>query len=161
MRFVLKEKLFSINDRYLIKDESGADVYQVAGKALRLTDTLKLLDLEGKELASIREKFLSWGPTYEIHRDDALAAVVKKSLFTIGRCHFTVDVPGPDDLEAQGDFFDREYVFRRGKRVVATVSRKLISLADSYVVEVQDDEDSLLVLASAVIIDRIQHHHGE
>ena len=29
-----------------------------------------------------------------------LVAVVKKKLFTLLRCRFTVDVPGPDDLEA-------------------------------------------------------------
>ena len=38
-----------------------------------------------------------------------MVAIVKKALFTFFRCRFTVDVPGPDDLEAQGDLGDAEY----------------------------------------------------
>src|ERR1035437_831475 len=56
----------------------------------------------GQRTAFIRQKLLAWGPTYEITRNGALAAVVKKHLFTLFRCKFTVDVPGPDDLEAEG-----------------------------------------------------------
>jgi hypothetical protein len=35
--------------------------------------------------------------------------VAKKHLFTLFRCRFTVDVPGPDDLEAEGSSLEREY----------------------------------------------------
>lgn len=70
--------------------------------------------MEGNELAFIRQKLLSWGPTYEISRRGQLQAVVKKALFTLFQCQFSVDVPGPDDLEATGDLFDHEYAFTRG-----------------------------------------------
>ena len=65
---------------------------------------------------------------YHVYRGSQLAAVVKKSLFTFFHCKFTVDVPGPDDLEAKGDFLDHEYSFSRGGRTVASVSKKWFSL---------------------------------
>ena len=46
----------------------------------------------------IAQKLLHWGPTYEIWKGDRLAAVVKKSVFKLLRCEFTVDVPGPGDM---------------------------------------------------------------
>jgi uncharacterized protein YxjI len=153
MRYILKQKLFSFGDDFRIKDESGNELYFVDGKVFILRRKLLFKDMQGQELGMIQQKLLAWGPTYEIYRSGQLAAVVKKSIFTLFRCHFTVDVPGPDDLEAQGSFLDCEYTFKRGSRLVATVSKKWFSWTDTYGVEVETGEDDLLILASAVVID--------
>jgi uncharacterized protein YxjI len=68
-----------------------------------------------------------------------------------------VDVPGPDDLEAHGDFLDHEYVVERGGRVVARVSKKWFALADTYAVDIEEQQDDVLVLAAAVVIDLVSH----
>lgn len=157
MRYVLKQKLLSWGDDFVIKDESGRDVYFVDGKAFSIGDQLSFQDMEGHELAFIKQKLLSWGKTYEIVRDGQVAAVVKKALFAPFHHRFTVDVPGPDDLEAKGSFTDHEYTFRRGERTVATVSKKWFSWTDTYGVEVADGEDPVLILASAVVVDQACH----
>lgn len=161
MRYVMKQKLFSWGDDFYIRDAEGHDVFFVDGKALSLGDQLSFRDLKGNELAFIRQKLLSWGPTYEIHRNGELAAVVKKELFTFFRARFTVDVPGPDDLEASGDFLDHEYTLTRGGRTVATVSKKWFAWSDTYGVDVAPGEDDLLVLASTVVIDMVCHADRE
>jgi uncharacterized protein YxjI len=162
MRYVMKQKLFSWGDDFYIKDDQGRDVFFVDGKAFSLGDKLSFQDMAGNELAFIGQKLLSWGPSYEIYRGSQLVAVVKKSLFTLFHCKFTVDVPGPDDLEAEGDFLDREYGFTRGGRTVANVSKQWFSLTDSYGVEIADGEDDILILASTVVIDMVCHgdHKG-
>src|SRR4029450_11207694 len=114
-------------------------------------------DARGNELAFVAQRMLSWGPTYEITRGDEVLAVVKKHLFTFFRATFTVDVPGPDDLEATGDFLDHEYEFRRGDEVVATVSKRWFTWTDTYGIDVAPGEDDVLVLASAVVIDLCCH----
>ena len=157
MRYVMKQKLFCWGDDFLIKNEAGADVFFVDGRALSLGNKLSFQDLKGNELAFIRQKLLSWGPTYEITRGDELLAVVKKHLFTLFRCQFTVDVPGPDDLEAQGSFLDLEYTFTRGGRTVAAVSKQWFAWKDTYGVDVAQGEDDVLILASTVVIDMICH----
>jgi uncharacterized protein YxjI len=88
-------------------------VFFVNGRAFSWGDKLSFQDNGGNELAFIRQKLLAWGPTYEIKVHDRLVAVVKKKLFTFLRCKFTVDVPGPDDLEVQGAFLDYDYSFER------------------------------------------------
>ncbi len=157
MRYVLKQKLFSWGDDFKIKNEAGEDVFFVDGKAFSFGDKLSFQDLNGNELAFIRQKLLSWGPTYEVYRQDALAAVVKKHLFTLFRCKFTVDVHGPDDLAAQGSFLDHEYSFSRGDREVAVVSKRWFSWTDTYGVEIAQGEDDILILASTVVIDLACH----
>ncbi len=157
MRYVMKQKLFSWGDDFYIRDEEGRDVFLVDGKALSFGDQLSFRDLEGRELAFIRQKLMSWGPTYEIYRDGQLAAVVKKELFTFFSCKFTVDVAGPDDLQASGNFTDHEYVFTRSGEAVAAVSKEWFSFSDTYGVDVADGEDDVLILASTVVIDMVCH----
>lgn len=157
MRYLMKQKLFSWGDDFTIKDDAGRDVYFVDGKGFSLGSQLSFQDMQGNELAFIKQKLLSWGPTYEIARNGEIVAVVKKELFSFIHHRFTVDVPGPDDLEAEGSFTDHEYTFQRGGSVVATVSMRWFSWTDTYGVEIADDEDPVLILASAVVIDQACH----
>src|SRR5580704_1951509 len=157
MRYVMKQRMFSLGDDFYIRDEDDHDVFFVDGKAFSLGDQLSFEDMHGRELAFIKQKLFAWGPTYEIHRDGDIAAVVSKELFTLFNCKFTVDVPGPDDLEASGDFSDHEYTFTRDGRTVATVSKQWFSWTDTYGVEVADKEDDVLILASTVVIDMACH----
>ena len=157
MRYVMKQKLFSWGDDFTIKNDKGEDVYFVDGKAFTLGDQLSFQDLKGNELAFIKQKLFKLARTYEIHRDGELAAVVKKQLFALIHHRFTVDVPGPDDLEANGSFTDHEYTFKRGEHTVATVSKQWFAWADTYGVDVMEGEDDILILASSVVIDMACH----
>ena len=160
MRYILKQKLFSWGDDFYIRDENERDVYFVDGKAFSIGDQLSFQDLEGKELAFIKQKVLAWGRTYELFRDGVVVAVVKKELFAPFHHTFYVDVPGPDDLKAEGNFLDQEYTFSRGDKVVATVSKRWFTLGDTYGVDIADGEDDVLILASAVVVDMSCHGDG-
>lgn len=158
MRYTLKQDLIGFGDDFTIKNEKGDDVYQVDGKAFTLMrEKLSFEDMAGNELAFIRSKIIALTDSYEILRGGEIVATVKKDLINVFRCGFTVDVPGPDDLEATGSLLDHEYTFTRGSAVVATVSKKWFSIRDSYGVEIADGEDPVLILASAVVIDLICH----
>lgn len=154
---LMKQKIFAIGDDYVVKDADGRERFQVDGKVFTLRDTLAILDPEGTELARITRRILAWGPTYEIAQRGELVAVVKKELFTFFRCCFTVDVPGPDDLEAKGDFLDYEYDFERDGRRVASVSKRFFSFRDTYGIRFEDEQDALLLLAATVVIDQCCH----
>ena len=157
MRYLMKQKMFSIGDQLTIKNEAGEDVFLVKGQIFSLGHKLSFQDMQGRELAFIQQKLLSFGPTYEIYHDGELAATVKQHLFSFLRYSFTVDVPGPDDLEIQGSFSDMEYTFTRGDQAVAQVSKRWFSLTDTYGVDVADGEDDVLILASTVVEDMICH----
>ncbi|HEX7901308.1 MAG TPA: LURP-one-related family protein [Planctomycetota bacterium] len=156
-RYILKQDWLSFGTDYTIRDAAGRDAYVVDGRALSLGDKLSFQDLQGRELAFISQRLLSWGPTYEISRDGRTVALVKKSVFTLFHCEFTVDLPGPDDLVADGDFWEHEYAFTRNGRPVATVSKRFFHWTDTYGVETTPDVDDIVILASAVVIDLCCH----
>jgi len=157
MRYVMRQKLLSLSDSFTIKNEQEQDVFVVKGKLFSFGDKLSFQDLSGNELVFIDQRLLNWSPTYELWKGKELLAVVKRELFSFIHHRFTVDVPGPNDLEAEGDFLDHEYTITRGGSVVATVSKRWFSWTDTYGIEVADGEDDVLLLATAVVVDMVCH----
>ena len=161
MRYIMREKILSWGDDFTIRDADGRDAYIVDGKVFSFGNKLTFKDPQGNELAKIDQKLLSLGKQYEISRGGETLAVVKKKLFTPFRASFTVDVPGPDDLNAQGNILDHEYVFERGGREVARVSKRWFSFADTYGIDIDPGEDDVLILAAAVVIDLVSHPNDD
>jgi len=157
VRYLMRERILSWGDDFTIKDEAGREAFYVDGKVFSFGDKLSFRDRDGQEVALIDQKLLSFGPQYEIIRGGTTVAVVKKQLFTLFRARFTVDVPGPDDLEAKGNFLEHEYVFERDGRDVARISKKWLSLSDSYAIDINEGEDDVVILAAAVVIDLVSH----
>ncbi len=157
MRYQLRQKLLSFGDDYVIKDETGREVFYVDGKVFAIGDKLSFQDMQGNELARIRQRIIAIGKTYEIERSGH-TTIIHKHLFTLFNCKFSVDVPGPNDLEAKGNLLDMEYEFvdSRGHRV-AEASKRWFRLADAYGVEIATGQDDVLILACAVVIDLCCH----
>ncbi|MBT0770941.1 LURP-one-related family protein [Kineosporia sp. J2-2] len=151
--YLIKERFFDIGDDFDITDEDGRLVLHVDGKVLSLRGRLVIEDPSGRELASVHRQLVSLRETYTITVGDQKAAEVKKKFFTPFGDRFTIDVPGPDDLEMKGDLFDHEYVVERGGREVANVSKRWLTFRDTYAVRVADGEDHLLILAAVLSLD--------
>lgn len=157
MQYVMKEKWLALGNDFAITDSHGREAFYVDGRAFSLGDKLSFQDATRREVAFIRQRLLSWGPTYEVSRDGQLVATVKKKLFTLLRHRFFVDVPGPNDLEANGNFFEHEYEFILQDRLVAQVSKRWLALTDSYAININEGVDEVLILACAVVIDLVCH----
>ena len=155
MRYLIKGKVLSWGDDFCIRDADDRECFFVDGKVFSLGNKLSFQDMEGQELAFISQRLLSWGPSYEIERNGAKHAVVKKNLFTLFRSKFNVEIGGPGNFTVDGDFFGHEYQFRRGRDRIAQVSKKWFSWTDSYGVDVQDGEDEVLILSCAIVIAQI------
>jgi uncharacterized protein YxjI len=130
--------------------------HHVDGKVLSLRNRLVLRDPDGRDVAQVQRKLVAMRPTYQISIADQEAAEIRKRLFTPFGDRFTIDVPGPDDLEMIGDLFDHEFTIRRGDQPVATVSKRWFSMRDTYAVDVAPGQDDLLILASVLALDLAQ-----
>jgi uncharacterized protein YxjI len=153
MRYQLKNKLFSIGGDAMIQDASGRDIFFVDGKAISLGRRLEIKDLQGNRLATIQQQLIALTPTFEIERGEVRAKISMKLLSLLDR--LKIDVPGNDDLEARGNIFQHEYGIFRSGREVAHISKAWIALSDTYGIDIDDDQDQVLILACAVVIDEI------
>jgi uncharacterized protein YxjI len=151
--YVIKERLFDIGDDFDITDEDGHRLYHVDGKALTLRDRLVIEGPSGDEVAAVHRHLVALRPTYEVTIGGEKAAEVRRNFFTPFREKFTIDIPGPDDLEISGDLLDHEFTVERDGRQVAAVSKRWLSLRDTYGVDIADGQDHLLILASVLALD--------
>lgn len=157
--YVIREKLFGFGQDSDITDENGAAVLRVDGKAFR--DRVVLRDPAGQEVAEVKRKVVALRPTYEIEIGGRDAATVRKKMFTPFVDRYTVDIPGPDDLELVGDLFDHDFTVRRDGTVVATVSKAFFTMRDTYGVDIAAGEDELLILAAVLALDLAQHREQD
>jgi uncharacterized protein YxjI len=151
--YVIRERFFSIGDDFDILDEHGTKVLHVDGKVFSVRNRVVIEDLSGAELASVHRHLVAMRPTYEIRIGGEKAAEVRKKLFTPFHDKFTIDVPGPDDLEMRGELLDHEYTIEQGGREVAAVSKRWLTVRDTYAVQVAAGQDPLLVIASVLALD--------
>jgi len=151
--YLIRERFFRLGEDSEITDDQGRPVLHVDGKVLSLRDRLVLRDPEGHEVAQVQRKLVALRPTYEIAVGGQEVAEVRKHFFTPFGDRFTIDIPGPGDLEMAGNLFDHEFTVRRGGQTVATVSKRWFSLRDTYAVDVAPGEDDLVILASVLALD--------
>ncbi len=153
MRYTIREKFFRLGEDSTILNEAGQPVLEVDGKVLSLHDRLIIRDLTGNEVVNIHRRLFTLRPTYEITRGGETLATFRKHFFSPFVDRFTVDIPGPDDLEMTGSLFEHEYSISRGGQVVVVVSKRWFSLTDTYGVEIAPGQDDALILACVLALD--------
>jgi uncharacterized protein YxjI len=151
--YVIRERMFRLGEDSDITDGAGQPVLHVDGKVLSLHNRLILRDPAGREVGQVHRKLAALRPAYEITLGGKDVAEVRKHLFTPFGERFTIDVPGPDDLQISGDLLSHEFTIDRDGQVVATVSKRWLTVTASYAVEVAPGEDDLLILASVLALD--------
>jgi uncharacterized protein YxjI len=157
-RYKIRQKMFSIGDDFWIENQQGQRVFKVDGKALRLRKTLIFEDLNGDKLCQIQERWLPIRETMAIDGPDGeQLAVVKKALIAPLRDRWSVNVKNGPDLDVQGNILDHEYAIKQGWNKIAEVSKKWLSLTDTYGVEIDDGQNDILILAVAIAIDMMAH----
>jgi uncharacterized protein YxjI len=155
--YQVKQKIWSWSDSFKILDQSGNLVYLVNGKPFAWGANLSLQDTHGKELATITQKLLSFKPRYEIYKNGLLFAEVIKE-FSWLNTRFTLDIPGPNDYEITGSFWEYEYEFIRKGRTVAQVSKSFWSWSDTFGINViSEEEDVISILCTVVVVDLVCH----
>jgi uncharacterized protein YxjI len=157
-RYKISQKLISIGDDFWIENQEGQRVFKVDGKALRLRKTLIFEDMKGKKLAKIQERLLAIKDTMAVEDAEGnQMALIKKGLIAPLGDHWTVAVRGGPDLDVQGNLLDHEYSINQKRTKIAEVSKKWLSVTDTYGVEIGDGQNDILILALAIAIDMMSH----
>jgi uncharacterized protein YxjI len=101
----------------------------------------------------IRERFFRLGEDSDITDEHGRPVLHVDGKVLSLHNRFTIDVPGPDDLEMRGNLFDHEFTIRRGGQTVATISKQWFTMRDTYAADVAPGQDDLLILASVLALD--------
>lgn len=151
MKLYMKQKVFSIKDRFYIKDVNENDRYYVEGEFFSIGRKLHLYDMNGQELAFIQQKVLTFLPRFYVFmKGKQVAEIVKE--FTFFRQQYSVNGLG---WHVEGDFLAHDYsVVDQGSQI-AYVHKVWLSWGDSYEIDMNDSGNEVLTLAVVLAIDAV------
>jgi uncharacterized protein YxjI len=160
-QYLIDQKLLSIRDIYLIKDPAGNDLGRIERKLLSIGPKYTFYDASGVEVGRIEGKVLAFRPTYNILDPGGVTiATIKMKLFTfLGTEYWFENAQGEEILRAKGNFLAYEYrISEPGGLVIAEISKKILSIRDSYSVAIlSPNANRYLVLAAVTCIDACEH----
>jgi uncharacterized protein YxjI len=158
MKFVMRERMFSIGEDFWIEDETGQRAFLVDGKALRLRQTFELKGPGGEVLAVIKKKMISIHDTMLVEYDGDTVAKVHRKTFSPLHHKMVIELADGEKWTASGDIIEKNYVIESDQGVVAETSRKWFRIRESYGIDVFLP-DVPLVLAVAVAVDELAEDH--
>ena len=101
----MKQKVFSLNDKFTIKDEEGNDKYKVEGEIFTLGKKLHVYNMEEREIAFIEQKLMTFMPKFFVYvNGEKIIEIVKKFTFLKPK----YEIIGKDWITA-GDIWGHEY----------------------------------------------------
>lgn len=162
MRFLVYDRLLGIGDDYWIEDDRGNKVYLVDGKAMRLRDTWELKDTQGRILIDIHQKMFALRDTMVIERAGEPLATIKRRRLSLLRNHYRVSLADGTELDVSGKILDREFAVEYDGELLAVISRRWLTLRDTYGIDItRDDADPALLIAVAVCVIHLAEKERE
>ena len=149
MKLLFKQRFFSWFDSYDIYDESGNTVYVVKGQ-LSWGHCFKIFDRYGSEIGTVKERVLTLLPKFEIYEKNNYIGCISKE-FTFIKQKYNIDFNG---WHIDGSFMEWDYtiVDSHGNKI-AEISKELLRMTDTYVLDISKPEDALYVLMFVLAID--------
>ena len=152
MRLYIKEKVFSIGDKFTVKDEYGEDKYLVQGEIFTLGKKLRVYDMAGREVALIKQEIWTLLPKYYVFCGDRQVATIRKE-FSFLFPKFSIDGLG---WEINGSFMEHEYQVTKNGAPIVAIHKEWMTWGDSYSLDIADPADEIVALAVVLTIDCVK-----
>ncbi len=155
MRYLIRQKVFSFRDSFIIKNEFEEECFKVHGKILSFGNKLHLTDMQDKELFYIEQRLFKFLPEYTIYQNGTSIARVKKNL-TLFRPSFNINSTY-GDFNIDGNFYAYDFTIFKNGSPAAIISKKWFSFSDTYGVDISDNENTAFMLSLVIVLDQIYH----
>lgn len=157
MKLLFKQRLFSWLDSYDIYNENDETVFVVEGR-LSFGHCLEILDPAGAHLGTVKEEVFAFLPRFRMYAGETFVGEIQKE-FTFFKPSFRLECQG---WQVQGDFWEWEYeIIDSAGGLVAHLSKEVFHLTDTYILEIADPQDALMVLMVALAIDAAKCSQGD
>jgi uncharacterized protein YxjI len=153
MKLYIKQKVFAIADKFNITDEAGSTVYTCKGKVFSIAKNLTVLDDNKQKVIQIKQKLFTFMPKYKIFINGQYAATMRRKFSLMKPKYWYED----KDWSVQGDFLAHNSEILAGGYHILTITKRWLAWGDTYELDLRDGADTLLAIASAIIIDCVCH----
>lgn len=151
MQLQIKQKMFSIGDKFAVTNESEEPVFFVQGKFFSLRGKRSIFDLEGNLLLVVQRKLFKLMPTFEVYNANKVRiATIKKRVSFVSKFKIFSQ---EDTYQMDGDFFGWNFVLSKNNQPVGTLNKKLFKLTDTYILDIVQDEEAPFFVALTLALD--------
>lgn len=158
MKLYIKQRVFSLGDKYDIYDAEDNVVFDVQSELFTIGAKLHLCDTMGRELFYIKRKLTFFLAQYEIYQGNDLCAIISQEFALF---HSKLNVQSEyGNIEIDGDFMSMDYQILRNGQYFGSVTKKWLSWGDSYELDVPNDENAAFFCALVIAIDNCLHNEN-
>ncbi|MHC5374787.1 LURP-one-related/scramblase family protein [Enterococcus sp. LJL120] len=150
-KLYIKQKVFSLGEKFTVKDEAANDRYFVKGSFMKIPKEFRITDTQGKEVGVITKKVVSLLPKFFVTVGSKEVVIEKKLSFLKAK----YDITG-ENLSIQGDLWNMNFSMMQEGTEVATVNKKWVSWGDSYEVTILKEELEELIICFVVALDYVK-----
>lgn len=147
----MKQKYVSKQEKILVKNEQGKDMYLISGRWGRVGDKISLYAIDGTLLVEFKQTVLSLFPKFDIYiQDKKIGSIVKHR--TLKTVYFKVT---PLNWIVTGDFYNHHYFVRCENQLVMELDKTYISIGDYYRLSISEAQYAPICLCIALIVDNL------
>ena len=148
MKLYVNEKLFSIHNKFYVKDENDMDVYEISSKIISLGDKTTINDMQGNKIAYIEQEIFHITPNYNVYIGDEFVFKITKK-FQLLKNDYILS----NGYRVEGNFMMLDFiVYDDNKTQIGSIKRKFISIGDKYEISINDISKKEIVLSIIVAI---------
>lgn len=148
----IKQKLFSLGEKFTIKNQEEEDVYYVEGSFMQIPKTFSIMDTKRNEIALITKKVFSFLPKFFVEVNGQEILTIRKE-FSFFKPRYTIDAA---DIEVEGNWWDMDFQILQRGSIIGKVNKQWFTWGDSYKVQVLDEEVEAIIIAIVIAIDCVK-----
>ena len=152
MKLFIKEKVFSLSDKFFVMDEYGDEKYIVEGEIFSWGKKLHVYDRQGAEVAFIKQELFTFLPRFTVYAGGVEIAQVKQE-FSLFFPRYTIEGLG---WEIEGSFWEHDYQITKHGSPIVTIQKEWMTWGDSYMLDIGNPTDEIVALAVVLTIDCVQ-----
>ena len=148
MKLYVNEKLFSIHNKFYVKDQNDMDIYEISSKIISFGDKTTITDMQGNKIVYIEQELFHLTPNYNVYIGDEFAFKITKK-FQLFKNDYLLN----NGYKVEGDFMMLDFVIYDDNNIqIGSIKRKFISIGDKYEININDINKKEIVLAIIVAI---------
>ncbi|SFB98021.1 Uncharacterized protein YxjI [Alkalibacterium subtropicum] len=156
VRLFIKQEFMSKQDRLVVSDPTGKEVYLIVGKWGRVADKLSVFAIDGSRLLDVRQVALSVFPKFHFYVEAKKIGSLKKRpgirgiknpFFTLTGLNWVIT----------GDYEKKRFTVRHLGKKIGTIDKNISYLGEFYTVNFLKEEEVPVACAVTVLLD----HYAE
>ena len=149
MKLILRQRRFGLLDNYEVYGTNGKTVYVVEGQ-LTIGHSFRIYDTSNHEVGHVTQKVFALLPRFDLYDSNGYVGYIQKK-FSLWKPKYKISCK---NWTMQGNVFQLDYrILDEKENLIAVISKELPNWTDTYSVQVEDSENAVVALMTALAID--------